>query len=63
MKVRMEEILISEKRAASTALAGWRRMLGRALHPDTGEVSTVSLIQRIRSLDAAWVRFDKSHFR
>ena len=69
----MDEILISEKRAASKALAGWRRMLTTALHSPAGEVRTVPVIQRevrtvpviqrLRSLDAAWARFDKCHFR
>ena len=69
----MDEILISEKRAASKALAGWRRLLTTALHSTAGEVRTVPVIQRevrtvpviqrLRSLDAAWARFDKCHFR
>ena len=69
----MDEILISEKRAASKALAGWRRLLTTALHSPAGEVRTVPVIQRevrtvpviqrLRSLDAAWARFDKCHFR
>ena len=69
----MDEILISEKRAASKALAGWRRLLTTALHSPAGEVRTVPVIQRevrtvpviqrLRSLDAAWARFDKCLFR
>ena len=60
-----ETLLISEKRAATTALAGWRRKLGQSLQPETGEaeVKTFNIIQRIRSLDAAWARFDKAYVR
>ena len=60
-----ETLLISEKRAATTALAGWRRMLAECLQPESGEteVKTLNIIQRIRSLDAAWARFDKAHVR
>ena len=57
--------MISEKRAATTALAGWRRMLVQSLQPETGEtdLKTLNIIQRIKSLDAAWARFDKAHIR
>ena len=60
-----ETLLISEKRAATTALAGWRRMLVQSLQPETGETElrTLNIIQRIRSLDAAWARFDMAHSR
>ena len=52
---------MEEKRAATTALVNWRGMLGQALQPET--VSPPNISQRIRSLDAAWARFDKAHVR
>ena len=61
-----ETFLMSEKRAATTALARWLRMLGRALQPETEETvetNTLNIVQRIRSLDAAWTRFNKAHVR
>ena len=63
---RMEEtFFLSEQRAAATALASWVRMLGRALEPEPGEEegNTLNILQRVRSLDAAWARFDKAHVR
>ena len=61
-----ETFFMSEQRAAATALASWVRMLGRALEPEPGEeeeVITLNILQRVRSLDAAWARFDKAHVR
>ena len=61
----MEETLLrEEKRAATSALAGWRRMLAGSLQSgESGDVKTLDISQRIRSLDAAWARFDKAHAR
>ena len=64
MKEMEETILREEMRAATTALAGWRRMLAGSLQSEESvEVKTLDIIQRIRSLDAAWARFDKAHTR
>ena len=49
-----------ERRAAARALAGWRGMVAQSLQ---AQVNTGDLSQRIRSLDAAWARFDKAHVR
>ena len=54
---------MSEKGAASRALSGWRELLSLALRPPAGEVSQVNVLERLRSLEAAWARYDKCHMR
>lgn len=58
----MFQTLYSEKNAADAAFTGWRKMLSKAVHPKNGEVLTNSIEERLKSLDAAWRRFDEAHY-
>ena len=59
----MDQTLAAERTAAEAALAGWRRMLAKAVHPREGEVAPSAVQERLKSLDAAWTRFDQAHSR
>ena len=59
----MYQSLYSEKSAADDALAGWKKMLLKAVHPKNGDVVLGSVEERLKSLDAAWTRFDKAHYK
>ena len=52
----------AEKTAARAALAGWREMLVKAVQAEGGRLEEQTVRDRIKSLDAAWVRFDKAHY-
>jgi len=57
----MENSLVAERAAAQGSLAGWRKMVRKAVHAETGHLEEDSVRERLKSLDAAWVRFDKAH--
>ena len=52
----------AEKTAAEGALTGWKKMLSKAIHPESGLVVEDSVMERLKSLDAAWARFDHVHY-
>jgi len=59
----MYQSLHSDKVAAEAALSGWMTMLNKAVHNTTGDIVMSSVEERLKSLDAAWTRFDKAHYR
>ena len=59
----MENTLKTEKTAAEGSLTGWRKMVSKAVHPETGAMEEDSVKERLKSLDAAWARFDQAHYR
>ena len=59
----MYQSLYSEKSAADDALSGWKKMLQKAVHPKNGDIVLSSVEERLKSLDAAWTRFDKAHYK
>jgi len=58
----MECSLKAEKTAAAGALTGWRKMVSKAIHPESGVMEEDSVMERMKSLDAAWTRFDHAHY-
>ena len=58
----MENTLKTEKTAAEGSLTGWRKMVSKAVHPETGTMEGDSVRERLKSLDAAWMRFDQAHY-
>lgn len=59
----MFQTLLSEKNSADAAFSGWQKMLSKAVHPKTGDVISSSVEERLRSLDAAWKRYDDCHHK
>ena len=57
----MEKEVKAEKVAAATALSGWKKMLAKALQPEDENVDIDVIKERIKSLDAAWARYEKAH--
>ena len=51
----------AEKSAAEAALSEWKEMLAKAVQVDEGSPDVDLIKDRIKSLDAAWARFDKAH--
>jgi len=57
----MTSLAKSEKAAARTALAWWRELLTKAADPEEGDLEEREVRERLKSLDAAWVRYDNAH--
>ena len=75
----MYQSLYCEKSSADDALSGWMKILSKAgehicigfsfqfispeVHPKSGDVVLSSVEERLKSLDAAWMRYDKAHYK
>ena len=57
----MTSLAKSEKAAARTALAWWRELLTKAAEQEEEDLEDKEMRERLKSLDAAWVRYDNAH--
>ena len=57
----VRQAVMEERLVAGGSLAGWIRMVRKALNVESGKVDQDSVRERLKSLDTAWDKFDQAH--
>merc|ERR1712013_393811 len=57
----VRQAVMEERLVAGGSLAGWIRMVRKALNVESGKVDHDSVRERLKSLDTAWDKFDQAH--